>query len=244
MVVNTCLFTYLYLSRSVGWHIGGQPLWFQDLAQGFIVMFLHSKHLSNFFQVCFERLSNLWHRSRSGLILKKFKQNRFCHILVTNVMGERWTGGASDIVKAKCSGEDPRATAGLVSNLFHPRVNKIKQHTMVTHSNVTGTTLFLFLFSKEMVRTKWNSAKHVTRIPLFLFSVLNPDRNGFNFHKAQIFEIRSCMSPLKDGEPERTPWKQNQRDMGFETWGPIFDLFFGSGTKFLFGSFSIPVSVQ
>jgi len=46
-------------------------------------------------------------------------------------MGEGWTGGASDIVKAKSSGEDPRATGGLVSNLPHPRVNKTKQHTGV-----------------------------------------------------------------------------------------------------------------
>jgi len=43
-------------------------------------------------------------------------------------MGEGWTEGASDIVKAKSSGEDPRATGGLVSNLPHPRVNKTKQH--------------------------------------------------------------------------------------------------------------------
>jgi len=37
---------------------------------------------------------------------------------------------ASDIVKAKSSGEDLRATGGLVSNLPHPRVNKTKQHIM------------------------------------------------------------------------------------------------------------------
>ena len=43
-------------------------------------------------------------------------------------MGEGWTRGASDIVKAESSGEDPRATGGLVSNLPHPRVNKTKQH--------------------------------------------------------------------------------------------------------------------
>jgi len=43
-------------------------------------------------------------------------------------MGEGWTGGASDIVKAKSSGKDPRATGGLVSNLPHPRVNKTKKH--------------------------------------------------------------------------------------------------------------------
>ena len=29
--------------------------------------------------------------------------------------------GASDIVKAKSSGEDPRATGGLVSDFPHPR---------------------------------------------------------------------------------------------------------------------------
>ena len=39
------------------------------------------------------------------------------------------TGGASDSVQAKSSGEDPRATGGLYSNLPHPRVNKTKQHT-------------------------------------------------------------------------------------------------------------------
>jgi len=44
-------------------------------------------------------------------------------------MGEEWTGGASDKVKVESSGEDPRATGGLVSYLPHPRVNKTKQHT-------------------------------------------------------------------------------------------------------------------
>ena len=46
-------------------------------------------------------------------------------------MGEGWTGGASDSVQAESSGEDPRATGGLVSNLPHPRVNKTKQHTLL-----------------------------------------------------------------------------------------------------------------
>jgi len=44
-------------------------------------------------------------------------------------MGEGGTGGASDIVKAKSSGEYPRATRGLASNLPHSRVKKTKQHT-------------------------------------------------------------------------------------------------------------------
>jgi len=46
-------------------------------------------------------------------------------------MGEGRTGGASDIIKAKSSGEDPRATGGLVSNLPQPRDNKTKQHSRV-----------------------------------------------------------------------------------------------------------------
>ena len=48
--------------------------------------------------------------------------------------GEGGTGEASDILKAQSSGEDPRATGGLVSNLPHPRVNKTKQHTSATVS--------------------------------------------------------------------------------------------------------------
>jgi len=43
-------------------------------------------------------------------------------------MGEGGSGGASDIVKVESSGEDPRATGGLVSNLPHPRANKTNQH--------------------------------------------------------------------------------------------------------------------
>ena len=52
-------------------------------------------------------------------------------------MGEGWTGGASDIVKAKSSGEDPRATGGLVSIFPHPRVNKTKQHTLQNNIHVS-----------------------------------------------------------------------------------------------------------
>ena len=43
-------------------------------------------------------------------------------------MGEEESRGASDIVKAVSSGEDPKATGGLVSNLPQPGVNKTKQH--------------------------------------------------------------------------------------------------------------------
>ena len=45
-------------------------------------------------------------------------------------MGEGETGVASDIVKSESSGEDPRATGGLLSNPPHPRVNKKKQHSL------------------------------------------------------------------------------------------------------------------
>jgi len=44
----------------------------------------------------------------------------------THIHTHRHTGEASDIAKAKSSGEDPKATGGLVSNLPHPLVNKTK----------------------------------------------------------------------------------------------------------------------
>jgi len=47
-------------------------------------------------------------------------------------MREGETGEASDIVKAKSSEKDPRATGGLVSNVPHPRVNTTKQHIIGT----------------------------------------------------------------------------------------------------------------
>jgi len=34
------------------------------------------------------------------------------------------------------TGEDPKATGGLVSNLPHPRVNKTKQHTVPSVSKI------------------------------------------------------------------------------------------------------------
>ena len=60
---------------------------------------------------------------------------------------------------------------------------------IVTHSGVTGTKLFLFLFSKEIIRTKWNTAKHTRKKPPFLFSVRNPDRNGF-YQRDLYLELR------------------------------------------------------
>ena len=61
------------------------------------------------------------------------------------------TGGASDIVKAKSSGEDPRATGGLVSNLPHPWVNKTKQHTHCVHDvTLTYHTMYNILTNWEM----------------------------------------------------------------------------------------------
>ena len=42
--------------------------------------------------------------------------------------GEGEPGELATAVKAKISGEDPRATGDLISNLSHPRVNETKQH--------------------------------------------------------------------------------------------------------------------
>jgi len=70
-------------------------------------------------------------------------------------MGEGWTGGASDIVKAKSSGEDPRATGGLVSNLPHPRVNKTKQHWCKQVTLSTSETPVKKGLRKKII-TRWH----------------------------------------------------------------------------------------
>ena len=48
-------------------------------------------------------------------------------------------GGASEIVKAKSSGEDPRASGGLVSNLPHPEANRISNTPEVGCENGSRT---------------------------------------------------------------------------------------------------------
>jgi len=68
-----------------------------------------------------------------------FSENFGFFFGVSQILRRDRTGGASDIVKAESSAEDPRATGGLVSNLPHPRVNKTKQHT-VGWINPTVTT--------------------------------------------------------------------------------------------------------
>ena len=44
------------------------------------------------------------------------------------------------MVKARSSGEDPRATGGLVPNLSHSRVNKTKKHTRYVNVSVCVCT--------------------------------------------------------------------------------------------------------
>jgi len=63
--------------------------------------------------------------------------------MTVTALREGWTGGASDMVEAKSSGKDPRATGGLVSNLPHPRVNKTKQHTEGEYRDHPGTPPYL-----------------------------------------------------------------------------------------------------
>ena len=64
--------------------------------------------------------------------------------LGSSVKGRGGPGGARDIVKAKSSGEDSRATGGLVSNLSHFQINKTNQQTFVL--SVELETAFLVLF--------------------------------------------------------------------------------------------------
>jgi len=63
-------------------------------------------------------------------------------------MGEGGTRGASDMIKAKSSGEDLRATGGLVSNLPHPRVNKTKQHLFILFK-ISGALLMFGVKTRQ-----------------------------------------------------------------------------------------------
>ena len=65
---------------------------------------------------------------------------KFC--VSVKKLGEGWTGGGSDIVKAKSAGKDPRATGDLVSNFPHPWVNKTKQNTWATLWWLLGSKLW------------------------------------------------------------------------------------------------------
>jgi len=71
-------------------------------------------------------------------------------------MGQRWTGGASYIVKAESSKEDPKATGGLVSNLPHPWVNKTKQHTPQYERGCKFSSPL-----RTQVRAKYGTYEHV-----------------------------------------------------------------------------------
>jgi len=94
---------------------------------------------------------------KQGLTIEKAKNKSHMSQMVTLSDVTGWTGGASDIVKAKSSGEDPRATGGLVCNLPHPRVNKTKQHWY--------QLVYVYVF-QEMVQDESNPEQHNRIWPL------------------------------------------------------------------------------
>ena len=51
-------------------------------------------------------------------------------------------------------------------------------------------------------------------------------------------ELRSKMDPNLD-RWTWNPWKRNQRDLRFETWGPLSNPFFWRGTKNMLSSFFV-----
>jgi len=67
--------------------------------------------------------------------------------------------------KAESSGEDPRATGGLVSNLPHPRVNETKQHTVFGGGMVTSGQQ-----NKATHTHKTKSENDACHIHIFCFS--------------------------------------------------------------------------
>ena len=66
-------------------------------------------------------------------------------------MREGETREASDIVKAKSSEKDPRATGGLVSNVPHPWVNQTRQHNSAHVCMDTELALWLTLLELHWI---------------------------------------------------------------------------------------------
>jgi len=77
---------------------------------------------------CVTAARTSWNDSKRLPNIEQAESDQYNDVESTVWRGELPHHGASDIVKAESSGEDPRATGGLVSNLPHPRVNKTKQH--------------------------------------------------------------------------------------------------------------------
>jgi len=85
---------------------------------------------------------------------------------------------------------------------------------MVTLSDVTGTNLFMFTFSRKWFWMKWNPEKHNRVWPLFMFYVWNPDQN---YHKSKstltvqfssifiYFQVRLGPGPLRCPSLTRLP---------------------------------------
>jgi len=95
-------------------------------------------------------------------------------------MGEGWTGGDINIVKAESSGEDPRATGGLVSNLPHPRVDKTKQHAMTAFRHAwSHKTRQASLLSRQRLQNAFNA---MSKTSIWHVS------NTFNIPEADLLE--------------------------------------------------------
>jgi len=69
-----------------------------------------------------------WYRTGPGHDLTRFTLDPTSFLCPSRRWGRREPGELATS-KTKSSGEDPRATGGLVSNLSHPRVIKTKQRT-------------------------------------------------------------------------------------------------------------------
>ena len=91
-------------------------------------------------------------------------------------MGEGWTGGASDIVKAESSEKVPRATGGIISDLFHPQINENKatHHIYLFSFKYKATTLLICVHAVSVLPKIWwrrvhNFPDSGTRVHIFYF---------------------------------------------------------------------------
>jgi len=104
-----------------------------------------------------------------------------------------WTGEASDIVKAKSSGEDPRSTGDLVSNLPHTQVNK-QRNT----SRQLSTSYIHYLHTNTSLQTHI----HVCRV--HCGSAFEPGASGLPYYFTPLLCVPDAIGALAVWRQKKT----------------------------------------
>ena len=176
-------------------------------------------------------------------------QDLLLHLQVFCVCRE--DGAPWDIVKAKSSAEDSRATVGLVSNLPHPRVNETKQHTnewdycdghkMSQFSmNLWLRSGFFLVFSAKQIWSHFGHKCHKSsQIQMWLIQTCFCfcfDWNGSEWTKYFKTYRKWALFLFPVQNPDRNSSEQIHRETVWKGWRPRVGYLYQS-PNFKFGRF-------